>query len=199
MGDRNLGTMGTRVPNLRVKCADGSFYDHRAHEKDEKRVLIEVDVHPTNGCVIGGQHVKQGVHRVVIYQSELDQVMGRVATPEQIREWKVAEDIYRANLAAYLDREAGKDDGTEKRRALREAAAQRYGESTTSLEFQRRDPAKNRRGRPPITRLDIIDADVDAPETEANREAKRLSMLITSLADMMVKRETAGSNKRAAG
>lgn len=185
-----LGRLYAGLPKNTVKAKDGKSYDHQVPARDESRVLIEVDVFPTNGMSIGGQHVKQGVHRVVVYESELDELSKRVATKRQVEEWDDAVRTYEAALEAYVAGSIGKRNspkwandpsGYENARKL---AVGKFGDTTPSLEFARRPG--NAGGRPPITRLDVIE-ELPAPTTQDNREAQRFEGLIARLVDSMAK------------
>jgi hypothetical protein len=162
--DRSLGSLYSPIPKNHIKY-EGSVYEHRVRPRDEKRVLVEVDVFPSNGTGIGGQHVKQGKHRVVLYQSDLEDLEAATASPQQIRDWDDAVASYEAQPEQY--------------RIKRERALAQYGDTTPSLEFCRKHPL----GRPPVTSWRVLAENLDAPDTDSNRESKRLEHLIGQLVD----------------
>lgn len=176
--DRSLGNLYAPLPKNHVKH-EGAVYEHRVPARDEKRVLVEVEVFPTNGISLGGQHIKHGKSRVVLYQSELDELKSRTATAQQLREWDEAVASYEAQRERWVIGAVGKNDGSEQYRIKRERALAQYGDTTPSLEFCRKYPL----GRPPVTSWKLVQDSVDAPDTDTNRESKRLELLIGQLVD----------------
>jgi hypothetical protein len=176
--DRSLGSLYSPIPKNHIKY-EGSVYEHRVRPRDEKRVLVEVDVFPSNGTGIGGQHVKQGKHRVVLYQSDLEDLEAATASPQQIRDWDDAVASYEAQRERWVVGAVGKNDGSEQYRIKRERALAQYGDTTPSLEFCRKHPL----GRPPVTSWRVLAENLDAPDTDSNRESKRLEHLIGQLVD----------------
>jgi hypothetical protein len=176
--ERALGSLYAPLPRNHVRH-DGVVYEHRVPARDEQRVLVEVEVFPTNGISLGGQHVKQGKHRVVLYKSELEDLKARTASPQQIRDWDDAVASYEAQRERWVIGAVGKNDGSEQYRIKRERALAQYGETTPSLEFARKHPL----GRPPVTAWSVVRETVDAPDTDTNRESKRLEHLISQLVD----------------
>lgn len=179
----NFGSLYTRLPDNHVTAkSDGKTYQHLVPTRDERRALIEVEVIPTNGISLGGQHVRQGTHRVVVYETELPAIEARVASDEHKRAWAEAVKTYNRALERFVVNSVGKDDGSEAYRLRKEQASKRFGDTTVALEFSRAYPG----GMPPIARLSKIEA-LDAPETETNRDSKRLEGLVTKLVDTLGK------------
>lgn len=179
----NFGSLYSRLPDNPITAkSDGKTYKHPVPPRDEKRVLIEVEVTPTNGIVIGGQHVRQGTHRLVVFKTDLPDIAARVATDDHKRAWAAAVSTYETALKRYVTTSIGKDDGSEAYRLRKEQAAKMFGETTISLEFCRNYPE----GMPPIARLTEVEQ-LEAPETETNRDATRLENLVTKLAETLGK------------
>lgn len=194
-----LGKLYAPLPDLKVQTSRGVL-SHKVEARDEPRKLIEIDVFPSNGMAIGGQHVHQGVHNVVIYASELEAIQKRVCSAEQVADWKDAERTYASALSRYLENACGKapsantDAWPVKYRESRERATQMFGDTTVSLEFSRRHPL----GRPPITKLSVIE-DLPAPLTSENRERSRFENLIERLVDGVTARASQAQNQNRKG
>lgn len=202
MSDGNrLGRLYAPLPKNTIKASDGKVYEHRVEPREESRVLIEVDVNPSNGVSIGGQHVRQGVHRVVVYESELGAIESMVASDREKADWAAAESAYQAGIDAYIKTSVGSPTDPrnasrpEEYRRAREIAVTRYGETNVALEYLRRAPELNKNGRPPLNYCKTVEL-LSAPETEANRETRRLEGLIGRLVDQLGK-AVAGKEKRA--
>ncbi len=172
------GSLYGRLPENPATASDGKVYQHRVPTRDERRVLIEVEVTPTNGISIAGQHAKHGVSRLVVYASELPSIEERVASAEHKRAWENAVSTFEAQRERWLTNTIGRREETESYRLKRENAMKIYGETSPSIEFCRVYPG----GLPPIASLKRIQ-ELSAPETETNRDAKRLEGLITQLVD----------------
>lgn len=182
MAENRFGSLYSKLPENPVTGSDGKTYQHRVPARDERRVLIEVEVTPTNGISIAGQHVRQGVSRVVVYESELPDIEARVASDEHKRAWADAVKTYQRQLDRFILNTVGKDDGTEGWKLRREQAIKTFGETTVSLEYSRNFPG----GLPPIARLTKVEQ-LKAPETETNRDATRLEGLVTKLVETLGK------------
>lgn len=183
MSSSNFGSLYARLPDNPITAkSDGKTYKHSVPTRDEARVLIEVEVTPTNGIVIGGQHVRQGTHRLVVYETDLPDIEARVATDEHKRAWSEAIKTFNRALDRFVVSSVGKDDGSEAYRLRKEQAIKMFGDTTVSLEFSRNFPG----GMPPIARLTKVEQ-LKAPETETNRDATRLEGLVTKLAETLGK------------
>lgn len=183
MADSRFGSLYSRLPDntITAKC-DGKTYKHPVPTRDEKRWLIEVEVTPTNGIAIAGQHVRQGTSRLVVYETDLPDIEARVATDQHKSAWNAAVSTYNTALNRYITSTIGKDDGSESYRLRKEQAAKMFGETTPSLEFSRNHAG----GMPPIAKLTKLE-ELKAPETETNRDATRLEQLVTKLAETLGK------------
>lgn len=183
MADSRFGSLYARLPDnpITAKC-DGKTYKHPVAARDEKRVLIEVEVTPTNGISIGGQHVRQGTHRLVVYETDLPDIEARVATDEHKAAWSAAVSTYNNALNRYITSTIGKDDKSEAYRLRKEQATKMFGETSVSLEFSRNHAG----GMPPIAKLTKLE-ELKAPETETNRDATRLEGLVTKLVETLGK------------
>lgn len=183
MADNRHGSLYARLPDnpVTAKC-DGKTYKHSVPTRDEERWLIEVEVTPTNGIAIAGQHVRHGTSRLVVYATDLPDIEARVATDQHKAAWSAAISTYNTALNRYIVSSIGKDDGSESYRLRKEQATKMFGETTVSLEFSRNYPA----GMPPIAKLTKLEQ-LKAPETETNRDATRLEGLVTKLAETLGK------------
>lgn len=85
---------------------------HRVRARNESRLLIRVDVIPMNDVNIGDQPVKHGVHDVIIYASELADVMALVRTEQAKADWARALRAYANHIAELVK---GKDEDQRKR------------------------------------------------------------------------------------
>lgn len=195
----NLGSLYRALPeNPYVSAKTGKTYKHKVPARDERRALVRVTVAPSNGCAIGGQHVPAGTHEIVIYRSELDEVRADTASADQLAWWKSCEDQYRSMLAVHCARETGIKPGqamTEKDRAAWERAEESYGETTPSRLFAQRYPL----GMPPIAKLEVLEDDVPAPETDTTRERDRFESLVERFTDAMVRAAASAGGKKGNG
>jgi hypothetical protein len=80
---------------------------HRVPARNESRLLIRVEVIPQNGCDIGGQHVKQGTHDVIIYAGQLAETKALVRTEQAKADWARALRAYANHIAELVK---GKDE-----------------------------------------------------------------------------------------
>lgn len=202
MSDGNrLGRLYAPLPKNAIKASDGKVYEHRVEPREESRVLLEVDVSPSNGVSIAGQFVKQGVHRVVVYESEVGSVESMVATDREKADWAAAESAYQAGVESFVKSTVGAPTDPrnvgrpEEYRRAREVAVTRYGDTNVALEYLRRAPDLNKNGRPPLNSCKTVEL-LSAPETDSNRETRRLEGLIGRLVDQLGK-AVAGKEKRA--
>lgn len=164
-------TLYTPIKPSPVKTKDGVVVLHKVPARDEPRSLLKVNVMPSNGIVVAGQHVLTGISMLVVYDSELPAVEARVASPAHIAAWKRAEAVYASQLEAHVNQETGTKPGpmlSEQDRMSRQRSADRYGKSTVSELFAQEYPG----GMPPILDLEILES-VEPPETEITRERKR--------------------------
>lgn len=122
---------------MRQNYSDTSFrgIKHKVPARNEPRLLVRVNVIPQNGCDIGGQHVKQGEHDVIIYSTDLPEVMALVRTDKAKADFARAKQVF-ANKIAALVRGLGDSvhDNQERERRLAE-----FGESPYSILAE--DPA----------------------------------------------------------
>lgn len=183
-----LGRLYAHIPDNRVQTSKHGVVSHKAEARDESRKLISVDVFPSNGMSVGGQYAKQGKSVVVIYASELEGLMARVASDEQKSAWRDAERAYQTALSRYLDTSVGKPPSNDRTSwpqeyiVRRERAEKMFGETTVALEYSRRFPG----GRPPLTELTVIE-DLPAPTTAENRDRTRMESLLTSFVETLGK------------
>ena len=147
---------------------------HKVPARNEARLLVEVEVIPQNGCDIGGQHVKQGTHRVVIYASELPDAKAYVRTEKAKADFARAEQIF-ANQLANLVKGLGE---TSYDKAERERRVAEYGESPYSIMAQ--DPAYTG-GFGKLMRLEVIE-EVPPPPTMETLQANQFDRLSSVLA-----------------
>lgn len=176
MNSNTNGTLWTDIPDTGIEGIK-----HKVPVKREGRLLIEVDVTPTNGTVIAGQHVPQGTHQMLIYKSELpDVIANKVAQPEHLAGWASAEKVFARIEKDYLDRTCGKLTDLNKHNdefmAYRKAEAAKFGETSVAREFCKMFP----RGMPPVKSLTVI-KDVDAPTTIENQTDQKIEKLLTGI------------------
>jgi len=193
----NLGSLYARITDSSVQAKNGRVYSHKVQARDEGRKLIKVEVYSANGVALGGQHVRQGTGEVVVFDSEMPEVLAQVASEEHKRDWKEAERVYMSTLARYLDNAVGKPPSHDRAQwpqdytAKRERAEKMFGATTPSLEFCRRHP----HGRPPLASCEVLE-DLPAPITDANRDATRLEGLISRLVEGLGARVAQGARAR---
>ena len=192
MTEKHLGSLYSKIPDNWVNV-DGAPLKHRVPARDEKRMVVEVDVVPTNGCLVAKQHVKQGTSRVVIYESELTGVENMVLSDEHKRAWERSERTYLSQLEAHIQNTIGKpsDHRAETYRAERERVIEAYGESTPSKLFEQEYPKLNR----PLRSMNVVKLDVAAPETPETRQRNQTEAAMKDLASAILSAVSAGAKK----
>lgn len=192
-----LGRLYAHIPDNKVQTSKHGVHSHKAESRDEPRKLISVDVFPSNGMSVGGQHVHQGKHTVVVYASELEGLQARVASDEHKAAWRDAERTYQSALSRYLDNAVGKPPSNDRTSwpqeylTRRERAEKMFGETTVSLEFSRRFPG----GRPPLSELSVIE-DLPPPITAENRDRTRMETLLTQFVETLGKASSVQKGQR---
>lgn len=141
---------------------------HKVPARNVGRMLLEVDVVPTNGASIGGQLVTAGTHKVLVYKDEIDGVLADVQTDEQKLAWSMAEKTFQSQA----DREFGKIKNPEDRRK----AEARWGQSVAAIFAQ-----TFQNGLPPIRSMRVLNDNVPAPSTTENVQANQIANLTEAL------------------
>lgn len=165
-----------------AQTMDTSFrgIKHRVPPRNESRLLVRVNVIPQNGCDIGSQHVKHGEHDVIVYASELTDVMALVRTEKAKADFARAEQVFANQIADLVRNIPAGPEGDESRRH----AMERYGESPYSIMAQ--DPSY-RGGFGKLMSCVVIE-EVAAPPTVENLQATQFGELGRVLSEALSSR-----------
>jgi hypothetical protein len=185
MATENAGSLYAPLPKNPFVFG-GVAIEHRVPARDEGRVLLEVDVIPSNGVSVAGQYVAPGTHRVIVYATEVPAVEAMVRTPEEETEWnrsvaKHEAAMERTLVEAKLSiKDVAKDPDLA---SARRKAIASYGATSSEAILAQ----TFRTGIGVLRSCKVLDADVPPPETDVVRERKRSE----EMAEMMAMRETA--------
>jgi hypothetical protein len=145
---------------------------HAAAPRNERRILIEIDVEPSNGMANFEQNFVQGKQYALIYASELERLQKLTQTEEHRAAWKHAEKLDEGDLAAALR-------GLKDEKQI-ELARARHGGSAAAY-FCKSYPT----GMPPVRSFRVLDDNVPPPETTANLQANQMDALAATLAKLL--------------
>lgn len=158
---------------------------HRAPARNEARVVLEVDVMPSNGTDICGQHVKTGVHKVAVYESELPQVQALVQTEADRVALAAAEQMYENEIQTRA-RANGLD--AEQVRVLRER------ENLSPWQFfAKLKPT----GMPPLRSMRVVErvGAPDIPQVRQEKADQRLTEAVALLAKILDQQNAPAKSK----
>lgn len=158
---------------------------HRAPPRNEARVVLEVDVMPSNGTDVCGQHVKCGVHKVAVYASELPMVRALVQTEADHAALAAAERMYENEIATRA-RANGLDEAQTK--VLRER------ENLSPWQyFAKLKPE----GMPPLRSMRVLQevGAPDLPEVRQEKSDARLTEAVALLSQILAAQATAAATK----
>lgn len=145
---------------------------HKVPPRNEKRVLVEVDVEPANGTSEFCQHIPQGKSVVMLYESELKQLSKLTQDDEERALWSAAVTQYKAALQRHL--------ASVKSERARELAEKEFGLSPSYF-FAISRPG----GLRPFRSFRVLERDIPAPETPANVQSSQLDRLAEALAKLI--------------
>jgi hypothetical protein len=171
MATDSIGSLYAPLPK-NTHVFGGVAIDHRVRARDEGRVLLEVDVIPSNGAVVAGQYVAPGAHRVIVYATEVAAVEAMVRTPEEAAEWKRSVAQHEAALERTLvEAKLGLKHVAEDPdlASARRKAIASYGATSAEAILAQ----TYRTGIGVLRSCKVLDADVPPPETDVVRERKR--------------------------
>lgn len=163
-----------------MEMVDWKAVEHDVPKRAERRVLARVTVASANGATVGGQRIPRGTSHVLVYASEVPEILKRVATAEQLAMLDVATKSWehkREKAVAPLRR---KGDA----KAIADFLA-RYPESPESEYHTMRGLGD--RGVPSIREFTVIDPDVpppDMPETRVEAGQAQIASLVQALASL---------------
>ena len=142
---------------------------HLVPARNESRLLVRVEVIPSNGCDVGGQHVKRGTHDVIIYTSELAEVQSLVRTEQAKADFDRALKVFARKLE---DLCRGLGNSTE-HQIERQRRIDEFHESPYSIMAE--DPAY-RGGFGKLLSCTVLE-EVPAPPTVENLQATQFGKL----------------------
>lgn len=151
---------------------DWQSIPHKVPPRNEKRVLVEVDVDPVNGASEFCQIIPQGKHVVLLYESELAQLEKLTQDDEEKRDWATAVKQYESALARHL--EPIKDE------RARKLAEESFGFSP-SYYFSVMRPG----GKRPFRSFRVLERNIPAPETPSNLQDTQFERLTEVLAKLV--------------
>jgi len=145
---------------------------HTATPRNERRLLIEVDVWPSNGMAHFEQNFNHGKQHALIYASELERLQKLTQTDEHRAAWAHAERLNEGDLASKIR-------GLTNPQQIADAKA-RHGGSAAQY-FCKSYPT----GMPPVASFRVLDDSIPPPETQANLQANQMSDLVAALAKLV--------------
>jgi hypothetical protein len=151
---------------------------HRAPARNEARVVLEVDVMPSNGTDVCGQHVKCGVNKVAVYASELPMVRALVQTEADRAAFAAAEQMYENEIAS---RTRGMDAA--------QAKVVRERENLSPWQyFAKLKPG----GMPPLRSMRVLQevGAPDLPEVRQEKSDARLTEAVALLSQILAAQAT---------
>lgn len=158
----------------RVDSGEVKGVKHPVPPRNEGRVLLEVTVTPQNGTTVAGQHWPQGTSRRVVYESQMEEVLSRVASPEEAEAWDRAVKVHQAMLDEHVRRELRPTPEKEADPSFQilKARTVKTFAGSPSAEFCKLFAT----GKRPLAKVEVIDR-AAPPETPENQQ-KNLVMQI---------------------
>jgi hypothetical protein len=147
---------------------------HKAPARNERRVMVEVDVEPVNGQHEFCQNINHGKSTILIYESELATLERLTQTEDEQRDWAHAVRLYEAERDRRLAKIPAKDEHA------RQLAIDTMGQSPSSF-FEMQHPG----GKRPFKSHRVLARDIPPPETPANLQANQMGELAKALAQLI--------------
>jgi hypothetical protein len=151
--------------------------------RNERRVMVEVDVEPAYGQSAFEQHLPAGKSTILIYESELAELDRLTQTEDEKQNWTFAVRQYEAELERTVGRIS---DPT-----ARQHAISIFGKSPSSF-FETVQPG----GKRPFKSHRILQREIDPPETIANVQANQFDKLASVLAALLGNQQTQPQSKQ---
>lgn len=171
---------------------------HKDDFRDDKRMIVEVDVAPSNGTIVCRQYVPHGKHKIVLYESDEAELSSLVQSDADRAAWAVAEEAHETRMGEYICQAMGIRTTPDRANAAwREAAAvdakaaeaaetaKRRYHGHPSIEFARANP-RRKHGIPPLRSAKPIERGIvkpDTPATRVERQESTNTALLSKLAD----------------
>lgn len=149
---------------------DWKSIPHKAPARNERRVMVEVDVEPLNGQHEFCQIINHGKSVILIYESELPVLERLTQTEEEQRDWSHAVKQYEKERDRRLAKIPLHDEHA------RRLAVESMGQSPSSF-FETVQPG----GKRPFKSHRVLARDIPPPETPANLQANQMDNLVRAL------------------
>jgi hypothetical protein len=153
---------------------DWKSIQHKAPARNERRVMVEVDVEPVNGQHEFCQPINHGKSVILIYESELPVLERLTQTEEEQRDWAYAVKQYEKERDRRLAKIPLHDE------LARRLVVESMGQSPSSF-FETVQPG----GKRPFKSHRVLARDIPPPETPANLQANQMSELAKTLAQLL--------------
>jgi hypothetical protein len=158
---------------------------HKCLPRDEERMVVEIEVTPSNGIGVCEQHVKPGKQLLALYKSQFPALRDRVASKEDQARWAEAGKSYEKRLEAFLSKECGAptayNQNDPQYLEARKRASLTYAETSQAQLYFDAHSA----GCPPIASLRVVLESAAPPETPERKDRNAIDAIVTKLGDVL--------------